>query len=86
MIGRGPDLPNDVMLAGSHVDGNLLARLRHCFETHPRELIEAVLVGEDNAKYQGMKFLTRVSDSEYGYVRRMYATVGFPAYADFIGQ
>lgn len=84
VIARGPDLPNDVLIAGTHVEKAIVDKVRHAFETHAAALIEAILTGEDNQKYAGMKFLTQVDDSDYASVRAMYATIGYPQYADFV--
>lgn len=84
VIARGPDLPNDVLIAGTHVEKAIVDKVRHAFETHAAALIEALLTGEDNQKYSEMKFLTQVDDSDYAYVRAMYATIGYPQYADFV--
>lgn len=86
VIARGPDLPNDVLMVAEDLDPKLAKRLLQIFKEHPRELINAILQGEDNQKYRGMKFLTEVNDSDYDYVRSMYRTIGFPAYSEFIGD
>jgi phosphonate transport system substrate-binding protein len=44
------------------------------------------LKGEDTQKYQGMHFLAAIEDRDYDYVRSMYATIGYPEYAEFVGQ
>jgi phosphonate transport system substrate-binding protein len=84
VIARGPDLPNDVLIAGPHVDKGIVDKVRKAFDAHPRRLMEAILVGEDNQKYEGMKFLTRVDDSDYSDVRAMYTTVGYPEFSEFV--
>lgn len=86
VIARGPDLPNDVLMAGEHVDAAVIERMRKAFTENSKELIAAILTGDDNQKYSGMKFLTGLKDSDYDYVRSMYATAGYPEYADFIGD
>lgn len=86
VIGRGPDLPNDVLMAGKHVDAEIIEKVRAAFTSHPQELVEAILVGDDNQKYLGMKFLPGTKDSDYDYVRAMYATIGQPEYAEFVGN
>ncbi|MFP4070984.1 MAG: PhnD/SsuA/transferrin family substrate-binding protein [Desulfovibrionales bacterium] len=86
VIARGPDLPNDMLMAGSHVDAKVLEKMREVFQNHAPELVKAILVGEDNQKYGGMKFLPKIKDSDYDYVRSMYKTVGYPEYADFVGE
>lgn len=85
VIARGPDLPNDPLLAGNHVDKSIVEKLRKAFQTRSQELIQAILTGQDNQKYKGMKFLTGLEDRDYDYVRAMYATIGQPQYAKFAG-
>jgi phosphonate transport system substrate-binding protein len=84
VIARGPDLPNDVLLAASHVDGRTIDKVIEVFSRHSDELIQAILQGEDNKKYAGMKFLPTVKDSDYNYVRSMYTTIGYPQFDSFL--
>ncbi|WP_119396288.1 PhnD/SsuA/transferrin family substrate-binding protein [Salinibius halmophilus] len=86
VIARGPDLPNDVLMAGAHVSDEVIERYRNAFIEHSDELIAAILFGEDNQKYAGMQFLLALDDEDYNYVRAMYDTAGYPEYADFIGD
>jgi len=86
VIARGPDLPNDLLVAGSHVDPAAVETVRTAIAANSDALVAAILVGEENAKYAGMRFLPEVNDSDYDYVRSMYATIGFPEYAGFVGE
>jgi phosphonate transport system substrate-binding protein len=86
VIARGPDLPNDVLLVGPHVDKDVVEKVRAAFRDHGDEMIAAILTGEDNQKYKGMVFLPEVKDSDYNYVRAMYATIGYPQYSEFVGD
>jgi phosphonate transport system substrate-binding protein len=86
VVGRGPDLPNDVLMAGKHVDPAVVETMKTAFVEKSDALIAAILKGDDNQKYKGMTFLTGVSDKDYDYVRAMYATAGYPEYSDFIGD
>ncbi|MGH7962926.1 MAG: PhnD/SsuA/transferrin family substrate-binding protein [Candidatus Binatia bacterium] len=86
VIARGPDLPNDMLLVGPHVDKGVVETVRHAFETHAQALVRAVLTGTETQKYKGMKFLTRIEDRDYDYVRAMYVTIGYPAYAELVGE
>jgi phosphonate transport system substrate-binding protein len=87
VIARGRDLPDDLLVAGPHVDPKVVAAMRQAFVEHPRPLIDAIVAsGKDNRKYVGMHFIAKVQDSDYQYVRAMYATIGFPQFADFVGQ
>ena len=86
VIARGPDLPNDLLVAGSHVDPAVVETVRTAIGANSDELVTAILTGEDNKKYRGMRFRTGVQDSDYNYVRSMYATIGYPEYAGFVGE
>ncbi len=86
VIARSPDLPNDMLLAGSHVDAAVIDKMRTAFTSASDKLIAAILTGEDNQKYKGMAFLPGIKDGDYDYVRSMYATIGYPQYAEFVGD
>ena len=86
VIARGRDLPNDPLLAGAHVDPAVIEKMQAAFTENSPALIEALLKGEDTQKYQGMHFLAAIDDSDYDYVRSMYSTIGYPEYAEFVGQ
>jgi phosphonate transport system substrate-binding protein len=85
VVARGPDLPNDPLLAGTHVDKKVIEKVQRAFQTHAQEMVRAILTGKDNQKYKGMKFLTRIEERDYDYVRSMYATIGHTQYAQFVG-
>lgn len=86
VIARGRDLPNDPLMAGAHVEAAVIEKVREAFVNNQPALIEALLKGEDTQKYQGMHFLASIDDKNYDYVRSMYATIGYPEYAEFVGQ
>jgi phosphonate transport system substrate-binding protein len=86
VIARGRDLPNDILLAGKHVDSKTVEKLRMVFTEHSNELIAAIITGPENAKYTGMAFLPKIEDKDYDYVRSMYATIGHPEHAEFVGN
>jgi len=86
VIARGPDLPNDVLVAGSHVPAEEIAKVRKTFVEHSAELVAAILSGQENQKYQGMKFVANVDDADYEYVRAMYRSIGRPQLAEFVGE
>ncbi len=86
VIARGPDLPNDVLLAGPHVESAVVEKVRDIFAERSDELVTAILKGEENQKYKGMKFLPGVEDRDYQYIRDAYATIGYPQYSDFVGN
>ena len=86
-IGRGRDMPNDLLLAGAHVDKGTVESVRKVFVDHSAELISAVLKGPDeNQKYLGMRFFADISDTDYNYVRTMYRTIGQQQFSQFLGE
>jgi phosphonate transport system substrate-binding protein len=86
VLARSGDLPNDVLVARADLDRAVIERLVGALRDHSSELIAAILAGEDNQKYRGMKFLTGVADSDYDPVRAMYRTAGYAQLARFIGE
>lgn len=86
VIARGPDLPNDILMVGSHVNANTIKKVKNAFVQNSDALIKAIISAEENDKYIGMAFLTNVKDSDYNYVRSMYKTAGYPEYSEFIGD
>lgn len=86
VIGRGPDLPNDILLARADLDSAVVAKLKEAFTKYQKELIAAIIKGDDNQKYKGMKFIPTVHDRDYEYVRAMYRTCGYPQFTAFIGE
>ncbi len=86
VIARGPDLPNDALLARADLNRSIAAKVREGILKHSQALIAEILKGEDNQKYRGMTFLMNIKDSDYDYVRAMYATAGYPKFASFIGE
>lgn len=85
VIARGRDLPNDILVARADADADAIAAIKAAFVDHSAELMEAVLKGEDNKKYGGGFFLSEVQDSDYDYVRDMYATIGVNT-SSFVGN
>ena len=83
---RGPDLPNDVLVAGAHVPAENVEKIRAAFVENAALLMEAALKSEDNKKYSGGQFIPTVEDSDYEYVRQAYITVGAENLAKFIDE
>lgn len=76
VIARGRDLPNDVLVARNGLDPEIVEKMREVFRTKGADLMNAVIQGDDNKKYEGGFFLTGITDADYDYVRSMYATIG----------
>ena len=86
VIARGPDLPNDVLVAGPHVPAEQVELVKRTFVEHSAELVAAILAGDENQKYHGMQFVGNVDDHDYDYVRAMYRSIGRPQFAEFVGE
>ncbi|WBU54640.1 phosphate/phosphite/phosphonate ABC transporter substrate-binding protein [Paracoccus sp. SCSIO 75233] len=85
VIARGRDLPNDVLVARKDMDAEAKQKIADAFVNDGETLMAAVLKGDDNQKYKGGFFLTSIDDSNYDYVRDMYATIGVDT-ASFVGD
>lgn len=86
VVGRGPDLPNDILIAASYVKPEIVESVRKAFLEKGDALMSGVLKGEDAQKYEGGYFVATVNDKDYDMVRQMYATVGYPEFSTFIGE
>jgi phosphonate transport system substrate-binding protein len=86
VVGRGADLPNDILIAASFVPADTVAKVKAAFLDKGDLLLAGVLKGEDTKKYEGGYFLANVDDKNYDGVRAMYATVGVPEYSNFLGE
>jgi phosphonate transport system substrate-binding protein len=85
VVARGRDLPNDVMIASPRVKPETVAKIRKVFLDHGAELMKAVTTGtDDNRKFLGGVFLPEVKDTDYDYVRAIYATIGITEFTKFI--
>lgn len=86
VIARSGDLPNDLLVAGAHVDPAVVETVRTEMVENRDAIVAAILsVGGDNEKYRGMD-LVAIDDKAYDPVRAMYATIGHPEYSDFVGD
>jgi phosphonate transport system substrate-binding protein len=86
VIARSGDLPNDLLMAGSHVDPAVVDALRTAMVDGKAGVIESILsVGGDNEKYRGMDIVA-IEDSAYDPVRAMYTTIGHPEFSAFVGE
>tara|TARA_E500000305_G_scaffold105912_1_gene103851 strand:- start:410 stop:1273 length:864 start_codon:yes stop_codon:yes gene_type:complete len=86
VIARGRDLPNDILVARSGLDKDVVEKVRKAFEEDGQDLLAAVLKGDDNQKYRGGFFLSSVNDADYDYVRSMYKTIGVERFTSFVGD
>ncbi|MCG7505428.1 PhnD/SsuA/transferrin family substrate-binding protein [Mesorhizobium retamae] len=84
VIARGPDLPNDVIVAGEHVDEEVIERFREAFRNPETaaKLKEALLVTTEGAdRYTLSAFLPNVQDKDYDYMRQGFVAIGQPQFS-----
>ena len=84
VIARGPDLPDDVLVAGSHVDAAIVAKVKAAFENPASAArLKAALRGSPNgeSKYALTVFLTGIRESDYDSIRHAYQLIGEPQFA-----
>jgi len=86
VVGRGADLPNDILIAASYVKPEVVETVRKAFLENGDAIMGGVLKGEDTKKYEGGYFVATVNDKDYDQVRMMYATIGVPEFSKFIGE
>jgi phosphonate transport system substrate-binding protein len=86
VIARSGDLPNDLLVAGSHVDPAIAEAIRTAMVGAKAAIIEAILsVGGDNERFRGMD-LVAIEDKAYDPIRAMYTTIGHPEFSEFVGE
>lgn len=86
VIARGRDLPDDVMVAGTHVPAETVEMVRRLFVDNSADMWRALTATDNNQKYVGGVFLPTPRDADYNYVRAMYRTIGQPQFSDFVGN
>ncbi len=86
VIARSGDLPNDLLMAGSHVDPAAVKAIQEAIVGAKADLIAAITsVGGDNDRFIGMD-LVAIEDKAYDPVRAMYGTIGHSEYSAFVGE
>ncbi|MEO1609901.1 MAG: phosphate/phosphite/phosphonate ABC transporter substrate-binding protein [Pseudomonadota bacterium] len=86
VVARGRDLPNDILVARKDVSDEVFNKIRDAFVKDGEAIMSAILKGDDNKKYSGGFFLSKVSDTDYDYVRSMYKTIGVNSFSKFVGD
>ena len=81
---KGPNLPNDVLVASATVKPEVIEAVRKAFVEHGAELLAAVTSVEANAKFIGGGFNPTVTDADYDQVRKMYENVGVTEFSAFL--
>jgi phosphonate transport system substrate-binding protein len=86
VVGRGPDLPNDILIAATYVKPEVVETVKKAFLEKGDALMGGVLKGEDTKKYEGGYFVATVNDKDYDMVRLMYGTIGATEFSKFLGE
>lgn len=86
VIARGGDLPGDVLIAGAHVPEAVREAMRKVFLEHGDDLRAAILHGEDNQKFKGGFFHTRIADTDFNDVRASFGVIGVKQFSTFVGE
>jgi phosphonate transport system substrate-binding protein len=85
IIARSGDLPQDLLMAGAHVDAGAVEKIKAGILGNQAAIRAAILAHDENAKFRGMEFKA-VVDSDYDIVRAMYKTIGQEKFSTFVGN
>lgn len=83
---KGPQLPDDILLASAKVSPEVVEMVRKTFTDHGADILAAVTSVEENAKYVGGKFNPSVTDADYDVVRKMFENIGITEFTEFVGE
>ena len=86
VVGRGFDLPPDVLIAAPDLPPRDTARLVKALSGNASELHEALTETEENRKYAGGVLTADVSDREFNTVRDMYRVIRRRTFTEFVGR
>lgn len=87
VIARGPDLPNDVLMVGAHVDQEIVDAVRDAFaDPEKLALVHGALMQVGDDKYKLSTFLPTVVDADYDYMRDAYRAIGQEQFAKRAGE
>jgi phosphonate transport system substrate-binding protein len=85
LLVEGPSLPADLIIAREGLDEETIELVRSTFVDNFPALLESMLVGEDNQKFENAS-IVEVTDADYDVVRSMYQAVGVDDFTEFIGD
>lgn len=83
---KGPQLPDDILLASAKVSPEVVETVRKTFTDHSAEILAAITSTDENAKYVGGKFNPTVTDADYDVVRKMFENIGITEFTEFVGE
>jgi phosphonate transport system substrate-binding protein len=83
---KGPQLPDDILLASPKVSPEVIETVRKTFADNSEAILAALTSTEENAKYIGGKFNATVTNADYDVVRKMYENIGITEFTEFVGE
>ncbi|MDP3194060.1 PhnD/SsuA/transferrin family substrate-binding protein [Tabrizicola sp.] len=83
---KGPQLPDDILLASSKVAPEVVETVRKTFADNNEAILAALTSTEENAKYIGGKFNASVTNADYDVVRKMFENIGITEFTEFVGE
>jgi phosphonate transport system substrate-binding protein len=86
VVVKGPQLPDDILLASSKVSPEVVEIVRKTFTDHGADMLAAITASEENAKYVGGTFNPTVTNADYDVVRKMYENIGITEFTEFVGE
>ena len=86
VVVKGPQLPDDILLASSKVAPEVVEIVRKTFTDHGADMLAAITASEENAKYVGGTFNPTVTNADYDVVRKMYENIGITEFTEFVGE
>jgi phosphonate transport system substrate-binding protein len=83
---KGPQLPDDILLASPEVAPEVVETVRKTFAEHGEDILAALTTTEENAKYIGGTFNPTVTNADYDGVRKMFENIGITEFTEFVGE
>ena len=83
---KGPQLPDDVLLASPKVAPEIVETVRKTFADNNDAILAALTSTEENAKYIGGQFNASVTNADYDVVRKMFESIGITEFTAFVGE
>jgi phosphonate transport system substrate-binding protein len=83
---KGPQLPDDILLASPKVAPEIVETVRKTFADNNEAILAALTSTEENAKYIGGTFNASVTDADYDVVRKMFENIGITEFTEFVGE
>jgi phosphonate transport system substrate-binding protein len=83
---KGPQLPDDILLASAKVSPEVVETVRKTFAEKGEAILAALTSTEENAKYVGGQFNPTVANADYDVVRKMFENIGITEFTEFVGE